>query len=213
MAPITHSQRDRGLTRLAFRPRSSGLSTLALPDAKISRRTLRQILHSCTALVDFTYGDRWDAEITDPWVRQDFDSLIKILSPFHDTLRSLILENRDPYPSESSPIRSLSQFTTLERFSTGTFAIIDNGSQIQDILPKGLIELELRDNYSRLTEAHGNDIHNVIRVFAETKPNLLPNLTKMVLTLDREDWEDSDLDLNKCLKNGVEFCIQIGELC
>ena len=144
---------------------------------------------------------------------QDPDSLIKILSPFHDTLRTLILQNKDPFPSENSPIRSLLEFRALERFSTGTFAIIDDGTYIQEILPGSLIELELRDNYSRLTGAHGSNFHNVISVFAEAKRKLLPNLTKMSLTLDQEHWENSDLDFNKCLRNGVEFCIQIDELC
>jgi hypothetical protein len=213
MRPVIQSERDWGLTEWMFRPRSNGLSTLALPEADISRQTLRQVLHSCTALVDFTYGECWDTETTDPWVGQDPDSLIKILSPFHDTLRTLILQNKDPFPSENLPIRSLLEFRTLERFSTGTFAIIDDGSHIQEILPGSLIELELRDNYSRLTEAHGNDIHNVISVFAEAKRKLLPNLKKMSLTLDQEYWENSDLDFNKCLRNGIEFCIQIDELC
>jgi len=213
MRPVIQSERDRGLTEWMFRPRSSGLSILALLEADISRQTLRQVLHSCTALVDFTYGERWDTETTDPWVGQDPDSLIKILSPFHDTLRTLILQNKDPFPSENSPIRSLLEFRALERFSTGTFAIIDDGTYIQEILPGSLIELELRDNYSRLTGAHGSNFHNVISVFAEAKRKLLPNLTKMSLTLDQEHWENSDLDFNKCLRNGVEFCIQIDELC
>jgi hypothetical protein len=93
MAPITHSQRDKGFLRSAFRPRSNGLLTLALPEAKIPIQTLRQNLHSCTALVDFTYGKPWDAEPWDaePWVTQDLDSPIKILSPIHNTLRTLIL--------------------------------------------------------------------------------------------------------------------------
>jgi hypothetical protein len=201
MAPITQSQRDNGLTRSAFRPRSNGVSTLALPDAKISRQTLRQVLHSCTALVDFTYGERWNDE--------DFDSLINILSPFHDTLRTLILQGQDLDDSENVPIRSLSQFTNLERFSTGTFTIIDDGIHIQEILPKTLIELELVDRFSALPRAYGRDIHNLIRVFAEAKLKLLPNLTKISLTLDKEDWYTSDLDVNKCSKNGVEFCIQM----
>jgi hypothetical protein len=218
MAPITHSQRDQGLPRSTFRPRSNGLSTLVLPDANISRQTLRQILHSCTALVDFTYGERERyAKTTHSWVNKDPDSLIKMLSPFHDTLRTLRLENQDPFPSESLPIRSLSQFTTLERFSTGTFALIDDGiddgSQIQEILPESLVELELRDHHSRLTATHGNNFHDVIGVFAEAKRKLLPNLTKMSLTLDQEYWDISDLDLNKCLRNGIEFRIQIDELC
>lgn len=213
MAPITHSQRDNGLTRSTFRPKSNSLSKLALPNAKISRETLKKILHSCTALVDFTYGDRWDDETTDASVSQDFDSLIKILSPFHDTLRTLNLENQDPFPSESSPIRSLLQFTALERFLTGTFAIVDDRGQIQEILPKSLIELELSDNYSRLISAYGDDYYNIIRIFAEAKTTFLPNLKKMLLKLDKEDWENSDLDLNRCLKNGIEFCIQIDELC
>jgi hypothetical protein len=193
-----------------FRPRSIGLSTLALPYAKLSTQTLRQILHSCTALVDFTYGDRRDAETTDSWASHD--SLIEILSPFHNTLRTLILENQEPYPSENLPIRSLLQFTTLERFLTGTFAIIDNGSPIQEILLESLIELELRNSFSRLTGAHGDNFHNVIRAFAEAKIKLLPNLTKMSLILDKESWRNSNLDFNKCLRNGVEFCIQIDEL-
>lgn len=112
-------------------------------------------------------------------------------------------------PSENLPIRSLSQFTNLERFSTGTFTIIDDGIHIQEILPKSLIELELVDRFSALPRAYGRDIHNLIRIFAEAKLKLLPNLTKISLTLDKEDWYTSDLDVNKCSKNGVEFCIQM----
>jgi hypothetical protein len=212
MAPITHSQRDEGLTSSAFRPRSNGVSTLALPETRISGQTLRQVVHSCTALVDFTYGTHWNAE--NPSVTQDFDSLIKSLSPFHDTLRTLVLQSQDlnpseDFPSENLPTRSLSQFTTLERFSTGTFATINDGSHIQDILPKSLIELELIDRYSALPGAYGRDIHNVIRVFAEAKLKLLPNLTKMSLTLEKEDWYNSDL---KCSENGVEFCIKMEDM-
>jgi hypothetical protein len=212
MAPITHSQRDKGFLRSAFRPRSNGVSTLALPETRISGQTLRQVLHSCTALVDFTYGTHWNDE--NPSVTQDFDSLIESLSPFHDTLRTLILQSQDlnpseDFPSENLPTRSLSQFTTLERFSTGTFAIIDYGSHIQDILPKSLIELELIDRYPTLPRAYGRDIHNVIRVFAEAKLKLLPNLTKMSLTLEKEDWYNSDL---KCSENGVEFCIKMEDM-
>jgi hypothetical protein len=98
---------------------------------------------------------------------------------------------------------------TLKRFSTGTFAIINDGSHIQDILPKSLIELELIDRYSTLPGAYGRDIHNVIRVFAEAKLKLPLNLTKMSLTLEKEDWYNLDL---KCSENGVEFCVKMEDM-
>jgi hypothetical protein len=208
---VVHSQRDKRLTGSAFTPRSNSILRLALNESEVSRQTLEQILHSCTALEDFTYGELWDVETADPRLVQDFDSLIKILSPFHDTLKTLIFQNQDPFPSEISPIRTLSQFTTLERFSTATFALIGDGSQTRDVFPKSLIELKLKDTLSRMLEDH-NDIDKVIREYAEAKLNFLPNLRKLSLTLDKAWWEYSYLEFPKCSKNGVEFCMKIGEL-
>jgi hypothetical protein len=77
------------------------------------------------------------------------------------------------------------------------------------MLTESLIELELIDRFSTLPGAYGRDIHNLIRVFAGAKLKLLPNLLKISLTMDKEDWYNSDPDFNKCSKNGVEFCIQM----
>jgi hypothetical protein len=92
----------------------------------------------------------------------------------------LILKNQDLDPSEYLPIRSLLQFTILKRFSTDTFTIIE------EILSESRIELDLINRYSTLPGANGRDIYNVFRAFTEAKLKLLPNLTKMSLTLDEE---------------------------
>jgi hypothetical protein len=212
MRPVIQSERDQGLTEWMFQPRSNCISTLALTYSKISRQTLRQVLHSCTALKDLTYIEAWDgdrdSENTFTWVTQDFDSLIKILSPFHETLRSLKLGTGDieRIPTEHSPIRTLTQFTTLEHFSTVMFAINNNGSRIQEILPESLIELELSDTSESQSslESIGDDVNNMLWGLAEAKLESLLNLTRFALTLD--EWDHSNLVFERRSINGVEFC-------
>ena len=157
---VIQSERDQGLREWMFQPRSNRISTLALTYSKISRQALGQVLHSCTALEDLTYIEVWDhrnSENTFTWVTQDFDSLIKVLSPFHKTLKTLKLQNDciERIPTKHSPIRTLTQFTILEHFSTVMFAIKNNGSRIQEILPGSLVELELSDTS---LETDGGDV-------------------------------------------------------
>jgi hypothetical protein len=164
MSAVYQSERDQGLTEWMFQPRSNCITTLALTDSKISRQTLRRVLRSCTALKDLTYTEIWncdrEGEDTFTWVTQDFDSLIKSLSPFHETLRTLKLQNKPvtQIPTKHSPIRTLTQFTSLEHFSTVMFAIKNHGGRIQEILPESLIELELSDTSQSFLETYGDDV-------------------------------------------------------
>jgi hypothetical protein len=204
---VIQSERDQGLAEWMFQPKSNCISTLALTSSRISRQTLRQVLHSCTALKDFTYIEAWggdrDSKSTITWVTQDFDSLIKILSPFHETLRTLKLRNGnfEQMPTKHSRIRTLTQFTTLEHFSTVMFAITNNGSRIQEILPESLIELELSDTSM---ETDRDEVNDILWGLSDAKLKRLPNLSRFALTLD--DWNHSYVKFEKQSINGVEFC-------
>jgi hypothetical protein len=128
--------------------------------------------------------------------------------PFHDTLRTLKLQNTsiERIPTKHSPIRTLTQFTTLEHFSTFMFAINNIGSRIHKILPKSLIELELSDTSESQSslESIGDDVNNMLWGLAEAKLERLPNLTRFALTLD--EWDHSNLKFERRSINGVEFC-------
>ena len=213
VGPLIHSKRDDGLTQLAFRPGSNDISTLVLTDTQVSSQTLMLVLQSCTALENFTYSEHSQYHSSNERmdmngrVDQDFDSLIRILSPFHNILRKLTLRKQDPFPRESFRLCSLTQFTILERFSIGTFTMIDGERLILEVLPESLVELELDDFYSRLTESHGGNIPSVIEIFTEAKLRRLPNLSRVVILIDEDDCDRAGLELGKYSEDGVELCI------
>jgi hypothetical protein len=208
---VIQSEQDQGLTEWMFQPISNCISTLALTYLKISRQTLRQVLHSCTTLKDLTYIEAWDhrdSENTFTWVTQDLDLLIKILLPFHKILKTLKLQHNyiEQITTQHSPIRTLTQFTTLEYFLTVMFAIENYGSRIQEILPKSLIELELSDTSMENDESDisdGDNVNDMLWGLSEAKLNRLPNLTRFALMVD--NCKPSKLEFERRSINGVEF--------
>jgi hypothetical protein len=111
-------------------------------------------------------------------------------------------------PTKHSRIRTLTQFTTLEHFSTVMFAITNNGSRIQEILPGSLIELELSDTSM---ETDRDEVNDILWGLSDAKLKRLPNLSRFALTLD--DWNHSYVKFEKRSMNGVEFCFDSPKGC
>jgi hypothetical protein len=66
------------------------------------------------------------------------------------------------------------------------FAITNNGSRIQEILPGSLIELELSDTSM---ETDRDEVNDILWGLSDAKLKRLPNLSRFALTLD--DWNHS----------------------
>jgi hypothetical protein len=143
----------------------------------------------------------------DDQATRNFNGLIEVLSRLRSTLRSLTFLDQDPWSKDIVSIQSLAPFTKLERFSSDVVLLL-NDTEVRappERFPISIREIRLVDPLSTISYCAGGDLYSALDAFADAKLTQLPNLAKVDLVLDQDDFRDEDaFSFESFSRNGLQ---------
>jgi hypothetical protein len=172
-----------------FQHRTSKITNLAFTAATISPDCLIDMILACASLEDFTFDCPVDSQVT-----EDYPRVLKALTTFKDTLKTLCLRDQNTLSPKVAPIASLVEFHQLRKLVIDAVVIYNSAAfqPLSAILPRGIQKLRLHDVFPTLLRQLGDPDE----ILADLTQGEHPDLRKVTLVHGMESEEaDEDLDI------------------